>query len=226
MKKEIVMMVSAIAVGGGGYLLGSQHEENQAAFSSGSTDLTSAQEGNLLRLVDAGGTVRPLSNSKTWGKTSFDDTTLQLNYQTDVRPEFLRVGRNTPNGTRFLAKFPGAAVNLPLEFSDSFEGFNKWGDLNQGYYVQIAEHDFDSDDVPEIVVAVGNGLLDMAVNVVKYHAPQSSSNAARAENWELIGSFSGQQKAYLEQDTIELPVGSQGLFKEYTWVKRKFVRTD
>lgn len=112
-----------------------------------------------------------------------------------------------------------------MEFSENFEGFNKWGEINQGYYVQVAEHDFDSDDVPEIVVAVGNEMFDMELKVVKYHAPQSLNNAGRQENWELIGSFSGQDKAYLQQDTIELPVGVQGLFEEYTLVKGKFFQT-
>jgi hypothetical protein len=225
MKKAVIILFSAFAIGGGGYFLGLENGKNKTYLSSGSSDAASPQEGKLLRSVDANGTVRPLLNSKTWGKTSFDDISLQLNYQADVRPDSLTVGRNTPNGTRFLARFPGVAVNLPLEFGKNFEGFNRWDEMNQGYYVQVAEHDFDGDDVPEIVVAVGDGMLDMALNVVKYYAPQSPDNAERRENWELIGSFWGQEKAYIRQDTIIVPVGSQGHFNEYTLVKGKFVET-
>lgn len=45
--------------------------------------------------------------------------------------------------------------------------------------MQVAEHDFDGDDIPEIVVAVGDGMLDMALNVVTYYAPQSPDKAVR-----------------------------------------------
>jgi hypothetical protein len=55
----------------------------------------------------------------------------------------------------------------------------KAGEINQGCYVQVAEHDFDGDDIPEIVVAVGDGMLDMALNVVTYYAPQSPDKAVR-----------------------------------------------
>ena len=90
----------------------------------------------------------------------------------------------------------------------------------------MAEHDFDHDGTPEIVVAVGDGLANLVVNVVKYHAPSSSKDAKRLENWSVVGSFTGQQKAQIEGDTITLPIGSQGLYKEYTWVKRKFFETN
>lgn len=225
MRKAIIMIFSALAIGGGGYLSGLEHEENESSLSSGTSNTSSPLLGRLLHLVDESGKIRPLPNSRTWGKNSFENISLPLSYQSDVRPESLIVGRNTPNGTRFLASFPGVAVNLPLEFSKNFEGFNRWGEINQGYYVQVAEHDFDSDGVPEIVVAVGNEMLDMALNVVKYHAPQSPDDAGRQENWELIGSFLGQEKAYLQQDTIELPFGTQGLFEEYTLKKGKFFQT-
>ena len=224
--KKIVTTFAALAIGGAGYFLGLKHEENKAVLSTSSGEsATPDEQGKLLRLVNDSGTILPVPRSKTWGKTSFDDIRLTLNYQTDVRPTSLRVGRNTPNGTKFSTRFPKIVVNLPLEFYDDFEGFNKWGDINKGYYVQVAEHDFDSDGVPEIVVAVGNDFIDLVVNVVKYHAPQSADDAGRPENWSLIGSFPGQQKAYLKKDSIIMPFGSQGRFKEYTWVKSKFVET-
>jgi hypothetical protein len=92
--------------------------------------------------------------------------------------------------------------------------------------VQVAEHDFDRDGTPEIVVAVGDGLINLVVNVVSYHAPQSMKDVGRVENWSLVGSFTGQQKALIQGDTISLPYGSQGLYEEYTWVKQKFIKTN
>jgi hypothetical protein len=64
------------------------------------------------------------------------------------------------------------------------------------------------------------------VNVIKYHAPKSDKDASRQENWSLIGSFTGQEKAYIKGDAITLPYGSQGLYDEYTGVKDKFVKTN
>ena len=69
----------------------------------------------------------------------------------------------------------------------------------------------------EVVVAVGDGLVNLTVNVFK----ATGSNA-----WKRVGEFEGQQQATLERNRIILPYGSQGLFTEYCWKGGKFVQTN
>ena len=179
----------------------------------------------LLQLV-VNSRLKPMPGSKFWGKTSSKDIVFPLHYHSHVKPTYLLIGRDHPNGIRFLAMFPGYGVKLPLKYEDRFNGFNDDGELKQGYYIQVAEHDFDHDGIPEIIVAIGDGSVDLSINIIKYHAPQSAQDADREANWSLIGSYWGQAKAEIRGDTIEIPIGSQGLYDEYTWVKGKFIKTE
>jgi len=55
----------------------------------------------------------------------------------------------------------------------------KGGESNHGCYGKVAEDDFDGDDIPEIVVAVGDRMLDIVLNDVTCYAPQSPNKAVR-----------------------------------------------
>ncbi|MBC7191785.1 hypothetical protein [Marinobacter sp.] len=226
MKKLVINVFAVIAIAGIGYFFGLKHEENKTALSSGFLKTSQEDQGRLILHVDEDMKIQSLLNSKTWGKTSFTETKLELNYRSEVKPDSLIVERNTPNGIKFLVRFSNANVNLPLEFDKSFDGFNQWGELEEGYYVQVAEYDFDNDEKPEIIIAIGNGLTDLVVNIIEYHAPQLPKDAERTANWTLIGSFRGQGKAFVEGASIQLPFGGQGRYTEHTWVKNKFVETN
>ena len=187
--------------------------------------LSSAAHAQLLQLV-VNSRLNPMPGSRVWGKTSSKDIVFPLHYHSHVKPAYLLIGRDHPNGTRFLAMFPGCGVNLPLKFDKRFDGFNEDGELKQGYYIQVAEHDFDHDGTPEIIVAIGNGSIDLSINIIKYHAPQFAQDADREVNWSLIGSYWGQARAEIKGDTLDIPIGSQGLYEEYTWVKGRFIKTE
>lgn len=224
-KKSVVVILVLIAVTVAGYFGFLKYQEGTVIGSPKSLETASAEQGTLL-LRATKNQIQTIPTSRTWGRTSFDDLTFELNYPMAVKPTALLVGRNTPNGTRFVALFPERGVHLPLEFADDFRGFDEWGEMNEAYYVQVAEHDFDSDGAPEIVIAVGDGLVDLTVNIIKYHAPISPDDAGRRENWALVGSLTGQQKAIINGNAISLPYGSQGLYTEFTWLKNKFIQTN
>ncbi len=233
MKKLVValMVITIAAVGYFGFLKYKQENVIESPTSSTESsnlvqqEATTTEQGMLLKQL-VNNQIQSIPKSKVWGKSSFDDVIFELNYQSKVRPTELIIGQDHPNGTKILAIFPRYGVHLPLQFADDFEGFNEFGDINEGYYLQVAEHDFDNDGEPEIVVAVGDGLVNLSINIVKYHAPLSTEDAGRDENWELVGTFSGQENAVMDGNTISLPYGSQGLFTEYTWVKNKFIQTN
>lgn len=186
--------------------------------------LVGAAHAQLLERAVKGKAVK-MPHSVVWGKQGTADAVLKLRYRGRVKPDALVIGRDHPNGVRFLALFPRDGVNLPLAFGKEFGGFDEYGELKRGYFIQAANYDFDGDGEPEIIVAVGDGLTDLAMNVLRFRAPMSPANAGRVENWTRVGSFYGQAKAVVEGRKIVLPVGSQGLFEEYIWSKNGFRRT-
>lgn len=184
--------------------------------------LTTAQGQDIIYGVD---------NEMVWGKESTEDVTTELKFNSKVKPISLTVGYDTPNGIEYDIRFENAIVNLryKLRFGNdetSFSGVNEFGDCAERYYVSVATHDFDGDKNPEIIVAVGDGLTNLWTNVVKYHPPSKEEDAIRLENWSIVASFGGQDKIYINADVITIPIGSQGNFIEYTWVKRKFIKTN
>ncbi len=181
----------------------------------------SAARAQLLREATPAG-LQPLPGSKAWRADSTVDLEFALPYRSRVKPDTLLIGLGHPNATRFLALFPDVGVNLPLKFAKEFHGFNEFGDLRPGYSVEVAVHRFDPAGEPELVIAVGDGRTELAVNVVKYHAPASRKEAAKEDNWVVEGSFSGQAQARIKGDTLELPADAPKPGKTYTWAQGKF----
>jgi hypothetical protein len=169
-----------------------------------------------------------LENSATWlgQKDSKTEVSLPLRFKSKVKPIALIVGQDHPNSTKFLVLFDQVAIPLPVNFADS-SAFGESGNIENGYRIQFGEHDFNHDGQPEIVIAVGDGLVNLAINVFYYFPPANPSDAARLSNWKLVGRFSGQSNAIVKKDRIKLPFGSQGLLDEYTWIsKGYFVHTN
>jgi hypothetical protein len=166
-------------------------------------------------------------NSVVWGKESTSPISLKLDYKCKIQPINLLVGYDNPNGTKFRISFKDINVAVDLRYVISMKsGINEFGDCNEGYFVQVATYDFDNDKKPEIIIAVGDGLVDMSVNVIKYHEPTNKDDAIRTENWSVIAKFQGQDKIRIEEQKIIVPIGSQGLYDEYTWQNNKFVKTN
>ena len=92
--------------------------------------------------------------------------------------------------------------------------------------MQVGQCDIQHNGNPYIVIAVGDALTELHITVLKYHPPVNQEDAIRLENWEEVGSFTGQAQARIDGDTIDLPFGSVGLATEYTIVKGRFVETD
>lgn len=225
MKKLIIAIFATIVASVVGYLWFSNYKDFKPIESIALLEKIPVEEGKLIQKINKN-QIQFFQNSKVWGKTSFDDLRFELHYRAKVRPTTLIIGKDSPNGTKFLALFSEGYVHLPLKFANDFGGFDEFGDINKDYYAQVAEHDFDNDGIPEIIVAIGDGLIDLAVNVIKYHAPLSPNDAGRGENWELVGSFTGQEKAIIDGNKIYLPYGSQGLYTEYFLIKNKFIQTN
>lgn len=124
-----------------------------------------------------------------------------------------------PNGSlRLLALFGDDQIELPTGDLEHFNQFAQLKQANERYQLQLAEHDFDNDGHPELMVAIGDGLVDLAVMVFSYHPADS----LRTQSWTLDGSFYGQEHVFVEQDRLIMPIGSQGLYEQYNWANGRF----
>jgi len=218
-----ISMVAVIANASIGAYMGAtgQHPLISPSFSQPPPAQEAAQPGYQF-VKD--GILYGADRSVIWGLGDPNqESVLELGFDCKPAPSKLVIGLDHPNGTRILAYFSGAAVHL---YPKGRIGFDEFGELRDEYIVQAGTYDFDDDGNPEILIAVGNGLVEMSVTVYKYHAPLAVQDAGRPENWECIGDFEGQGECYIDEKSLIVPIGSQGLFIEYTFVKGKLVQTN
>jgi hypothetical protein len=167
-----------------------------------------------------------VKNVITWGLESKKAVMINLHFKTKVRPKELIIRMASQAGMDYMVLFDGVGVRLPHELTSKYTGgINAFGDLEEGFFVQAAEHDFDGDGMPEIIIAVGDGSSELIANVFKYHPPEQQKDAGRPQNWDLVGQFDGQAKITIDGPSVTVPYGGQGLVEEWTWVKGKFVKT-
>jgi hypothetical protein len=176
----------------------------------------------LVQCVVDNKVVLPLPDSITWSTKSPADSTLDLHFRTRVKPTALVIGQDHPNGTKFLVTYQEYGAMLPIDYPKNFKGFDEFGDLNPGYLVQAGEHYFDHESSPELVIAIGNGINQLAINIFKFHSPKSEKEASDPKYWSLIGSFQGHANAVIDGNKISLPFGSKGEHKQYQMIDGQF----
>jgi hypothetical protein len=106
------------------------------------------------------------------------------------------------------------------------EAFDADRKLNEHYYVQAGEYDFDNDGRPEIVIAIGDNSIDLVVNVFRFDPPKNNTEVLTLQNWKLVGVLMGQDKAYLNGRRIKLPYTAMNFYKEFQWEKNGFKEVD
>ncbi|EIC23166.1 hypothetical protein [Thiorhodovibrio frisius] len=173
----------------------------------------------------AGTLLQGIDQTAVWNHPDdlFAPSELTLEFKTAIKPDSLIVKTASPNGMDYLVLYEKLEVagRLPVDFSgsDCIEG----DEIAASCFLQAGQHDFDADGLPEIVLVLGDGLINLQVNIVAYHPPARPADAMRSENWELIGNFSGQTKAIIDGQSILLPFGSQGLEEKKTLIDGKFI---
>ncbi|GIO64074.1 MULTISPECIES: hypothetical protein [Paenibacillus] len=135
----------------------------------------------------------------------------------------LVIGRDHPNGTKAIVYFPSSSVGWSLDMSgaDNSEAFEDYGDLQEGYKMQAALHDFDQDGINELIVAAGNSLIDECIWVYSF-TTVGDLRKINPINQEL--SITGQAYIVLDGKELMAPYGSQGLFDSYKYVDKQFMQ--
>jgi hypothetical protein len=167
--------------------------------------------------------IQGTKNSVIWGKFDREEVFLELNAAAIPGwPTGLAINLDEEEHLRFTLS--GDAYQIPLQVNPGkAEAFEVNGRLNKHYYVQAGEYDFDSDGLSELVVAIGDNSIDLVINVFKYTPkPSGGSAGMKPENWVIIGTFMGQNKAFINGRNIRLPYTAVNIEMEYKWVKNGF----
>lgn len=86
-------------------------------------------------------------------------------------------------------------------------------------FIQVSAYDFDDDGMFEMILSVGNGYLEN-IHVIY------SFNPSTKDYYNKAGAFESQQDITLNEDEIEAPYGSQGLFESFRYFKGKVIESN
>lgn len=158
-----------------------------------------------------------LINLKSFVKWSPSDSDVTVPLELDGEKVNLLVGLDSPNGVKLLALSESLEEGWPLQLKTTegdFGPFDEFGDLKEGFSLYIKEYDFENDSVPEVVIAVSDGMLETYAWVFGYNYVFTEFGTSPLD---LIWYGEGQSDLMLEGNKILLPFGSQGLFDEYVY---------
>lgn len=130
-------------------------------------------------------------------------------------------GKDHPNGIKIQLIKGGKAARIELEEVEDeiLDDFGDLADINN-YSIQVGTHDFNNDDIEEIIIAIGDNLITGQVWVYSYHNVDDILKI-NPFHMEMTGLY--QDKIWIDKDKIILPYGSQGLFEEYVWHEDGFL---
>ncbi|MEK8204167.1 hypothetical protein [Paenibacillus sp. FSL L8-0696] len=134
----------------------------------------------------------------------------------------LVLGQDHPNGIKALVVYTSDSFGWPLDLSspEQSEAFDDYGGLQEGYRLQASVYDFDKDGTNELVVAVGDLLIDAEVWVFSFTKVDNVTKINPLKQELAIG---GQSFFRLDGHNLYAPYGSQGLFEVYKYVDKEFV---
>lgn len=163
------------------------------------------------------------------GEDYFKKTSINLHFTTKIKPLRFTVKPAAQSGMSYIIEFKdnpkpyeSYAITLPVDFVCDSELSNilidGYDNIEEGIYVQIAEYDFIGDGIPEVIIAAGDGVAYMCMNIFKYNPPELEM---KNEDWKLIGKFSGQDRAAIDGQSILFKHGSRGFAEDIICTKEK-----
>lgn len=230
MKSKILFFSLGLLVGISGTMISSRSFDNDD-ISSKSQEINESQETKKIEVLEKypdKGMFKFINNGKHSSPANWQiwedkgEKIFTPNFPKNIGLLEINIRRRAQQGIDIIATFENGSVKIPFDYSDA-HGIDRYGNLYGDSFIEITEHDFDNDGIPEILVASTDtgGLLSL--KIYKYYPSAQKSNNLRMENWAEVGNFTGQFEIRLEDDTIYLPFGSQGLYDSYVWVKNKFL---
>ena len=168
-------------------------------------------EGPFIRLEGGGESVSLTAEEVQGGKEASIEAAMP-------DPVLFLLRRGSPNGTNLSAIYGDAGENLLGTLPPAMQGFDEYGELEEGFALQVAVRDLDGDKKPEVLVATGDGAAILTVAVFVY-SPRGD------ERFRCVGVIEGQNQLHVNVNgAMTAPYGSQGLFDEYALVNGAVVK--
>ncbi|MBP1895417.1 hypothetical protein [Paenibacillus lactis] len=152
-------------------------------------------------------------------KPGAPDVTLPMQFGTTEAE--LVLGLDHPNGTKAVMIFPSTSVGWQLDLSGDTGVFDEYGELQEGYKIQAALHDFDQDGISELIVTAGDSIIDLSLWVYSF---TTVGDLQKINPIKQELSITGQSYIVLDGDEIIAPYGSQGLIDYYKYVDKVFMQ--
>ena len=108
----------------------------------------------------------------------------------------------------------GTKQVIPIARSNKDVCLDNYGALNEKCFIDLALYDFNQDGISEVVLSIGNGLIEQKVYIAQYHPPARKVDRSRLENWSSVA-LEGQSDCYISGDSISFRVGSRGFTDTY-----------
>jgi hypothetical protein len=149
----------------------------------------------------------------TKGRESSD---LVFDINKNIKNISIELGLDSPNGTKATIVMGHNGYNLIVLSKQLLKSaFDKYGELNDGYYIQASIFDFDKDGDNEVVLSIGNKSTELGLSIFKY-----ANN-----DFNQIGYIEGQSQAYINKDgAIEIYNSTGNLLNTYKWNGVEFTK--
>ncbi|MET3697129.1 hypothetical protein SAMN05877753_1058 [Bacillus oleivorans] len=158
---------------------------------------------------------KPINKTVIWkGKLESKSLDIKLN---DGKAELV-IGLDNPNGIKIMMLHKDTGWYLDwMKYGES--PVYEFGTTeSESYAVQGTTYDFDKDGSDEIIISIGDGLVNGQMWIFKYHEITRND----VTPYELLLTQSFQENVYIDENKVIIPYGSQGLFNEYTFFDGKF----
>ena len=141
--------------------------------------------------------------------------TFSVNHEFCSKLEVI-VRRATPNGTDVILVAGSAGFNLLNMYTSQSFAFDGDGGFNEGYSIQVSIYDLDNDGEDEILLAIGDNLVEMELLVFEIGG----------EGLHYMDILHGQEYMSIDKNNvITVPYGSQGLFDKYKYTSDGWILT-
>lgn len=138
-----------------------------------------------------------------------ESRTMEIDMNADGTKETFLIERGNPNGTKLLGIIGNRGQHFEQDFLEygpgKYNAFDEYGELRNGYYVQITCHDLDGDGVKEILASVGDKNIHMETLVYRL------ASGRAGETFELVGSvYSGKYVYIDDENALVSPMDEYG----------------
>lgn len=182
--------------------------------------LQAAQESTILfdkKQKVANTTTKPIR----WS-TGSDRISIPFKSKKNIDIKSIDLSAGHPNGMEFRAIYDnGMKAGIFIDWTKASGCVDEQiGELNDSCFIDIALYDFDRDEIPEIVLSVGDGMIEQTVYLIQYHPPMNQKDRRRDENWSW-NVLDGQSQCYISGDSISFRFGSRKFDDTYIYKNGK-----